>query len=67
VPDADAAFQQALDAGATVKMPLADMFWGARYGQITDPFGLVWSIATPKKSVSMEEMVAGAKACMGNH
>ncbi|MDQ3074498.1 MAG: VOC family protein [Pseudomonadota bacterium] len=44
VRDADAAWNRALDAGATEKMPLADQFWGDRYGQLTDPFGFTWSI-----------------------
>ena len=47
VKDADAAWNQALEAGATEKMPLADQFWGDRYGQIVDPFGFAWSIGAP--------------------
>lgn len=66
VADADAAFQQALDAGATVKMPLADMFWGDRYGMLVDPFGHQWSIATHIKDMSAAEMAAAAKAAMGS-
>jgi PhnB protein len=54
--DADAMFARATRAGATVTMPLADMFWGDRYGQLTDPFGHVWSIATHKKDVTPAEM-----------
>lgn len=46
VDDADAWFDRALKAGATPKMPLADMFWGDRYGQVADPFGYVWSIGS---------------------
>ena len=49
VEDADAAWSRATAAGATVRMPLADMFWGDRYGQLTDPFGHTWSIASTKK------------------
>ena len=56
VPDADATFAQAVKAGAKVKMPLMDMFWGDRYGIVVDPFGHVWSIATHKEDVSPEEM-----------
>jgi uncharacterized glyoxalase superfamily protein PhnB len=56
VKDADAIFAQAVAAGATVKMPLADMFWGDRYGQVTDPFGHHWSIATHIKDMTPEEM-----------
>ena len=49
VPDADAAWEKALAAGATVRFPLADQFWGDRYGQLDDPFGHTWSIAGPQK------------------
>jgi PhnB protein len=45
VPDADAAIARAAAAGATVKMPAQDMFWGDRYGQVVDPFGHLWSFA----------------------
>jgi len=45
VADPDTLFNRAVAAGATVKMPLADQFWGDRYGQLTDPFGHLWSIA----------------------
>ncbi|MDB5936326.1 MAG: glyoxalase [Massilia sp.] len=65
VQDADAVFQQALDAGATVKMPIADMFWGDRYGIVTDPFGHSWSIATHIKDMTPEEMGAAARKAMG--
>ena len=47
VLDCDAAIQRCAEAGGTVTMPAADMFWGDRYGQVTDPFGHVWSFATP--------------------
>ncbi len=49
VKDCDAAIQRAEKAGAKVTMPAADMFWGDRYGQVTDPFGHIWSFATPLK------------------
>ncbi len=62
VEDADAAFQRALDAGCTVAMPLADMFWGDRYGKVRDPFGHEWSIATKIKDLTPEEMEAAQKA-----
>lgn len=48
VEDVDSAFNQAIKAGAKVKMPVKDMFWGDRYGQLEDPFGHIWSIATHK-------------------
>lgn len=47
VTEADATWAQALAAGATVKFPLEDQFWGDRYGQIDDPFGFTWSIGSP--------------------
>ncbi len=49
VDDADAWYQRAVDAGAAATMPLENMFWGDRYGQVKDPFGHIWSIATPIK------------------
>ena len=49
VNDIDARFQRAVDAGATVVMPVADMFWGDRYGQLRDPFGVVWAMNQPKE------------------
>ncbi len=49
VDDADVWFDRAVAAGASVVMPLENMFWGDRYGQIKDPFGHTWSIATPIK------------------
>ena len=62
--DVDAAFQRALDAGATVEMPLADMFWGDRYGRLKDPFGHGWAIATHIEDVAPEEMAARALVAM---
>ena len=56
VPDVDQAFRRAVEAGATVKMELADMFWGDRYGVVEDPFGHRWSLATHIRDVSPEEM-----------
>ena len=62
VQDADKAYQQAVDAGATPTMPLMDAFWGDRYGKVTDPFGHEWSIATHKKDLTPEEIKTGAEA-----
>jgi PhnB protein len=56
VADADAVVERAVKAGATVRMPVADMFWGDRYGVIVDPFGHFWSIATHQRDVSEAEM-----------
>jgi PhnB protein len=47
VDDADAWWKRAVDAGAEIKMPLADQFWGDRYGQLRDPYGHSWSIGAP--------------------
>ncbi len=58
VEDADALFAQAVGAGAKVTMPLADMFWGDRYGVLEDPFGHRWSIGTHVRDVSEEESQA---------
>jgi uncharacterized glyoxalase superfamily protein PhnB len=62
VEDVDKLFQQAVAAGATVRMPPADMFWGDRFGQVADPFGHVWSMATHKEDVAPEEMEKRAAA-----
>jgi uncharacterized glyoxalase superfamily protein PhnB len=48
VKNIDSWWQRALEAGATVVMPVEDMFWGARYGQLRDPFGVLWSMNEPK-------------------
>ncbi|MFG1349638.1 VOC family protein [Xanthobacter autotrophicus] len=47
VTDTDAAFERAVAAGASVMMPPSDMFWGARYAQVRDPFGVVWAFNQP--------------------
>ena len=64
VPNADAVYERALRAGAEIKMPIADMFWGDRYGQVIDPFGHSWSIATHIKDMTPEELEAAGKAAM---
>jgi len=56
VEDVDRAFNQAIAAGATVQMPVADMFWGDRCGNFVDPFGHKWSLATHKEDLSQEEI-----------
>ena len=61
--DVDGLFQRAVNAGATATMPVADQFWGDRYGKLKDPFGHEWSIATHKEDISEEEvMQRGQKA-----
>jgi PhnB protein len=52
----DSVFKQAVDAGANPDMPPADMFWGDRFGRLTDPFGHSWALATHKEDVAPEEM-----------
>ena len=64
VEDVDAVFQQAVDAGATVTMPLEDMFWGDRFGTLTDPYGHHWALATRVEDVPPEEMEERAKQAM---
>jgi PhnB protein len=64
VDNVDEQFKRALDAGATVKMELADMFWGDRYAQVEDPFGHQWSMATHIRDVPPDEMMkAMQQAC----
>jgi uncharacterized glyoxalase superfamily protein PhnB len=62
VPDVDRAFERAVAAGMNVLMPLADMFWGDRFGKLRDPFGHEWSLSMPVRKVSPAELAAGAKA-----
>ena len=50
VDDIDSWWRRAVAAGAEVVMPLADMFWGARYGQLRDPFGVTWALNEPKRA-----------------
>jgi PhnB protein len=64
VEDVDAVVKQAVDAGATVTMEVADQFWGDRFGSVQDPFGHVWSLATHVEDVPPEEMAERAKAAM---
>ncbi|KVT36337.1 VOC family protein [Burkholderia ubonensis] len=68
VPDVDAAIAQAVAAGAKVTMPAADMFWGDRYGQVEDPFGHRWSLATHQRDLTPEQIrdaMASAPGCGG--
>jgi PhnB protein len=64
VENVDTAFKQAESAGAKVAMPLANMFWGDRYGKLTDPFGHAWSLATHVEDVAPAEMDKRMKAEM---
>lgn len=64
VEDVDTVFDRAKAAGAKVDMPVDDMFWGDRYGKLTDPFGHSWSIATHKEDVTPADMAKRAQAAM---
>ncbi len=65
VPDVDAVVGQAVAAGAKVTMPVADMFWGARFGKVLDPFGHDWSVSTQTHQPSEEEMGEAIKQFFG--
>jgi PhnB protein len=60
VSDAETAFAQAIEAGATVRQPLQEMFWGDLHGQLADPFGHRWNISQHLRDVPHEEVVAAA-------
>jgi PhnB protein len=64
VEDADAVFNQAVAAGAQIKMPLADQFWGDRYGKLMDPYGHEWSVATHLEDLTPAEMRKRQEAAM---
>jgi uncharacterized glyoxalase superfamily protein PhnB len=61
VENVDAVFDQAVKAGATVAMPVADQFWGDRYGVLRDPFGHSWSVATHVRDVTPAEIQQAMK------
>jgi len=56
VDDADAVSAAAVRAGATVTMPVADQFWGDRYGQVVDPFGNSWAFAQSKEKLTTDQI-----------
>jgi PhnB protein len=64
LPDVDKTFAQAVAAGAKPEMPPMDMFWGDRYGKLSDPFGHRWSMATHIEDVSPKEMERRGKEAM---
>lgn len=66
VEDVDSVVQDAVDAGATITMPVEDMFWGDRFGQVQDPFGHVWQIATHVEDVAPDEMAKRAEEAMAS-
>jgi PhnB protein len=65
VADAEAVFAQAVAAGAQVRQPLADTFWGDRHGQLDDPFGHRWNVSQHLRDVPHDEVVAGAAKAFG--
>jgi uncharacterized glyoxalase superfamily protein PhnB len=67
VRDVDAFVAKAVAAGAKLAMPLADMFWGDRYGKLTDPFGHEWSVATHIEDPTPKEIDQRAKAFFAQH
>jgi PhnB protein len=66
VEDVDSVVQDAVDAGAKITMPVEDMFWGDRFGQVADPFGHVWQIATHVEDVSPKDMEKRAQEAMAS-
>jgi len=64
--NADAAFDRAVKAGCSVKMPMTDQFWGDRYGQVEDPFGHQWSLATHKQDLTKEDIAESARKFFAN-
>lgn len=66
VGDVDATFAHVLACGATEVMAVADMFWGDRYGIVEDPFGHRWSLATPQRKLTVEEIRAAMAEQMPN-
>jgi len=66
VPDAEAVFAQAVAAGAEVRQPLADMFWGDLHGQLDDPFGHRWNVSQHLRDLPHDEVVAAAARAFGS-
>jgi PhnB protein len=64
VEDVDAFVARAVDAGATLTVPVEDMFWGDRFGQVTDPYGHTWQVSTHIEDVPAEEMAQRAAQAM---
>jgi uncharacterized glyoxalase superfamily protein PhnB len=65
LPDADSVWAKALAAGCTVVLPIRDQFWGDRYGEVKDPFGFVWAIATHLEDLTPAEIEARRKKSFG--
>ena len=62
VPDVDRTFAKAVKAGASVLMPVQDMFWGDRFGRVADPAGNKWGIASRREDITPKEMKKRAAA-----
>jgi PhnB protein len=62
VPDVDSSFKRAVDAGGKSTMPVTDMFWGDRFGSLTDPFGHTWGLSTHVEDLTESEIEERAKA-----
>jgi len=65
VPDADATWAKAVAAGCKVESPMRDQFWGDRYGELKDPFGFVWAIATHLEDLTPAEIEVRRKKAFG--
>jgi PhnB protein len=65
VPDAEAVFTRAVAAGATVRQPLQEVFWGDLHGQLDDPFGHRWNVSQHLRDVPQDEIVAAAARAFG--
>jgi len=65
VPDADATWKQAVDAGCEVLMPISNMFWGDRYGHVKDPFGFTWAISSRIEELTPQQMQERAAKAFG--
>lgn len=64
LPDVDAVWEKAVAAGCQVEMPLADQFWGDRYGHVRDPFGFLWALATRKEDLTLAEREERSRKAM---
>jgi hypothetical protein len=62
--DVEEVFKQAVAAGAKITMPVADMFWGDRYGLLEDPFGHHWSVATHVRDVNPKGTTGSGTKCL---
>jgi PhnB protein len=66
VDDVDSVVQDAIDAGATVTMPVADQFWGDRFGTVSDPFGHHWAIATHVEDLTPDEIAERGREALAS-